>query len=270
MLKLLEFTYEIEYKKGKENTVADALSRQFQEEGMDEEANNTLQCNSSTVITIPTWSQDVQNSYTKDAHCLKLLQELTINATSHSHMTLEAGILRFKGKIYIGSTTNLREKIFDTFHSSLFGGHSGTKVTLHKMQQSFYWPKLKQFVTEKIAACPICQISKTEHLAYPGLLQPLPIPTQKWSDISMDFIQGLPKSRGKEVILVVVDRLTKYAHFIPQAHPYSVQTIAEVFMNTIIKLHGPHVSIVSDRDAIFTSQLWKQLFSKFKTKLDQL
>jgi hypothetical protein len=123
--------------------------------------------------------------------------------------------------------------------TSLFGGHSGVKVTLKKIQQSFYWPKLSQFITEKIATCPICQISKSEHVPYPGLLHPLPIPTQKWADVSMDFIQGLPKSRGKEVILVVVDRLTKYAHFIPLAHPYSVQTVADAFMNTIIKLHGP-------------------------------
>jgi hypothetical protein len=141
-------------------------------------------------------------------------------------------------------------------------------VTLKKIQQSFYWPKLSQFITEKIATCPICQISKSEHVPYPGLLHPLPIPTQKWADVSMDFIQGLPKSRGKEVILVVVDRLTKYAHFIPLAHPYSVQTVADAFMNTIIKLHGPPASIVSDRDSIFTSHLWKQLFSKFKTQLN--
>jgi hypothetical protein len=209
MLKLLEFTYEIEYKKGKENRVADALSRKFQEDTQEEDKEKIQSCNQQTLVSIPAWLQEVQYSYAEDEHCLKLMQELAIAQNSHHNYTLQQGILRYKGKIYIGNTTDLRSKIFDTFHSSLFGGHSGAKVTLKKIQQSFYWPKLSQFITEKIATCPICQISKSEHVSYPGLLHPLPIPTRKWADVSMDFIQGLPKSRGKEVILVVVDRLTK-------------------------------------------------------------
>jgi hypothetical protein len=83
----------------------------------------------------------------------------------------------------------------------------------------------------------------------------------------MDFISGLPKSRGKNVILVVVDRLTKYAHFLPLAHPYTVQTVADLFSKHIIKLHGPPSSIVSDRDHVFTSHLWKQILSSYNTKL---
>jgi transposase InsO family protein len=135
------------------------------------------------------------------------------------------------------------------------------------MQQAFYWPNMKQYITDKVVACPTCQISKSEKVAYPGLLHPLPIPTQKWTDISMDFVEGLPKSRGKDVILVVVDRLTKYAHFIPLSHPYSVQKVADLFMENIIKLHGPPASIVSDRDKIFTSQLWKDIFAAFNAQL---
>jgi hypothetical protein len=81
---------------------------------------------------------------------------------------------------------------------------------------------MKQYLEQLIAACPVCQISKTERVHYPGLLDPLPIPKTKWAAISMDFVEGLPKSHGKDVILVVVDRLTKYAHFLPLAHPYNV------------------------------------------------
>jgi hypothetical protein len=127
---------------------------------------------------------------------------------------------------------------------------------------------LHQFTTGKIDACLVCQISKAEKLPYPGLLNPLPIPKQKWTDISLDFVEGLLKSKGKDVILVVVDKLTKYAHFIPLSHPYSVQTIAYMFMAHIIKLHGPPASIVSDRDVIFTSKLWKDIFSSFNIKLN--
>jgi hypothetical protein len=82
---------------------------------------------------------------------------------------------------------------------------------------------MKQYVNDQIAACPVCQISKTEKLQYPGLLEPLDIPKKKWSEISMDFVEGLPLSKGKNVILVVVDRLTKYAHFLPLSHLYTVQ-----------------------------------------------
>ena len=89
----------------------------------------------------------------------------------------------------------------------------------------FYWPKLKQYITSKVSECPVCQISKTEKIPYPGLLDPLPIPKAKWAEISMDFVEGLPKSKGKDVVLVVVDRLTKYAHFIPLEHPFTVQKV---------------------------------------------
>nr|ADB85304.1 putative retrotransposon protein [Phyllostachys edulis] len=88
-----------------------------------------------------------------------------------------------------------------------------------------------------------------------------------WTHISMDFIEGLPKSRGKEVILVVVDRLTKYAHFLSLAHPYSVQHVVQVFMDNILKLHGMPITIVTDRDRIFTSHLFQEIFKMLKVTL---
>jgi hypothetical protein len=126
---------------------------------------------------------------------------------------------------------------------------------------------MKQYVNDQIAACPVCQISKTEKLQYPGLLDPLDIPKQKCSEISMDFVEGLPLSKGKNVILVVVDRLTKYAHFLPLSHPYTVQTVADLFINSIIKLHGPPTVITTDRDSVFLSKLWKEIFSALKISL---
>jgi hypothetical protein len=157
--------------------------------------------------------------------------------------------------------------VFDSFHSSIFGGHSGARVTYHKLKHSFYWPKMKQYVAEQIAVCPVCQISKTEKVQYPGLLEPLNIPQKKWSEVSLDFVEGLPMSKGKNVILVVVDRLTKYAHFLPLSHPYAVQTVADIFINNIIKLHGPPTVITSDRDTIFLSKLWKEIFAALKISL---
>ncbi|XP_028053203.1 uncharacterized protein LOC114257623 [Camellia sinensis] len=116
---------------------------------------------------------------------------------------------------------------------------------------------MKKDIYAFVAQCDNCQRNKTETVASPGLLQPLPIPEGIWSDISMDFVEGLPNSHGKTVILVVVDRLSKYTHFIALYHPYTAVEVAQAFLDTIYKLHGMPKSIVSDRDPIF---FWQELF----------
>lgn len=92
------------------------------------------------------------------------------------------------------------------------------------------------------------------------LLKPLEVPGMAWTHISMDFIEGLPKVKGKDVILVVVDRFTKYAHFIALSHPYTVQQVVQLFMDQIFRLHGFPLVIVTDRDRIFTSKLFEEIF----------
>ncbi|KAL2245979.1 UNVERIFIED_CONTAM: Retrovirus-related Pol polyprotein from transposon [Sesamum indicum] len=173
----------------------------------------------------------------------------------------ETGVLKKGGKICIGSHGGIREKILKALHDSALGGHSGIHGTYQRIKLLFYWPTMKMDVQEWVKRCEICQKAKHENNPYPGLLQPLPIPEQAWSCVSMDFIEGLPNSEGKDSILVVVDRLTKYSHFISLRHPYAATSIAKVFFDNIYKLHGLPVSIISDRDKVFTSRFWKELFT---------
>jgi hypothetical protein len=99
------------------------------------------------------------------------------------------------------------------------------------------------------------------------MLQPLDVPSQVWADISMDFIEGLPKVGGKSVILTVVDRFSKYAHFITLDHPYTTAFVARAFFDGIVCLHGFPSSIVSDHDPVFTGHVWRDLFRLAGVKL---
>ena len=112
-----------------------------------------------------------------------------------------------------------------------------------------------------MAECLVCQQNKVETIKTSGLSQPLSIPGQHWEEVSMDFITGLPKSEGKSVIMVVVDRLTKYAHFCALSHPFKAIIVSTTIMETIQKLHGNLKIIVSHRDPIFTRNFWTELFS---------
>lgn len=153
-------------------------------------------------------------------------------------------------------------------HQSFYGGHSSILGTYIRLKRVFYWPKMKADIIKWVQSCEICARAKPDHGPYPGLLQPLPIPSRAWSHISMDFVEGLPKSWGKNVILVVVDRFTKYAHFIAFSHPFTAQIVAKSFLDVIYKLHGLPISILTDRDKIFTSSFWKELFRLMGTRLN--
>ena len=108
--------------------------------------------------------------------------------------------------MWIGANTALQTKLIAALHHSAVGGHSGATATYQRVRKLFAWPGLKRVVEDFFKQCSICQHEQT-HPA--GKLQPLPIPQEPWQDITMDFIEGLPKSDGHDVIMVVVDRLTK-------------------------------------------------------------
>jgi hypothetical protein len=118
-----------------------------------------------------------------------------------------------------------------------------------------------------ISECVTCQQNKSEHMLPAGLLQPLPIPEQKWESISMDFITGLPKVQGKDCIYVVVDRLTKFSHFYAIPTEYNVVQVAELFFREVFRLHGLPRNIISDRDNRFIGTFWRELFRLVGTEL---
>ncbi|GMI71757.1 hypothetical protein HRI_000845000 [Hibiscus trionum] len=124
---------------------------------------------------------------------------------------------------------------------------------------------MKQQVKTHVLSCDVCQRTKDEHILKPGLLQPLPIPSQAWETISMDFIEGLPTSKKFNSILVIIDKYTKYGHFLPLAHPFTATEAASIYLDNVFKLHGSPKVIISDRDRIFTSIFWKELMKKLGT-----
>jgi hypothetical protein len=129
---------------------------------------------------------------------------------------------------------------------------------------------MKETIRDYIKACTNCQRAKSEHVKLRGLLEPLPVPDKPWTMVSMDFIEGLPLSNKHDVILVVIDKLTKYAHFMALSHPFTALQVAQIYMSDVYKLHGLPESIISDRDRIFTSSVWQELFKLTDTAADEL
>lgn len=154
-----------------------------------------------------------------------------------------------------------RKKILTLWNFTSSGGYSGVDATPRKVMAYFYWKGIRKNILDFIYNCDIFQRNKYDTSTYPGFLQPLSIPTTPWADVNMNFIKGLPKFKGKTVIWIIVDGLTNYGHFVVLAHPYTAQTLAPVFMDTIFKLHGFPASITSDRDPIFINSFWKEFLS---------
>lgn len=153
------------------------------------------------------------------------------------------------------------------FHSSLLGGHAGSLRAFMRLASQFFWKGMHSEIHKFVQECIVCQQAKNLTTPPSGLLQSLPIPKQIWEEIAMDFICGLPNSKGFSVIMVVVDQLSKYDHFMLLNRDFSSITVAEVFIHSVLKLHRLPRSIVCDRDKVFTSHFWQHLFSKMGTSI---
>ncbi|XP_054645991.1 uncharacterized protein LOC129188890 [Dunckerocampus dactyliophorus] len=150
-----------------------------------------------------------------------------------------------------------RSEVLQWGHTSKVTCHPGLKRTLYALAQRFWWPSMAADAKEFVAACSVCARSKSSNRPPAGLLQPLPIPARPWSHISLDFITGLPASRGNTTVLNIVDRFSKMAHFIAlPGLPTSLDT-ARLLVRHIFRIHGIPTNIVSDRGPQFTSRVWK-------------
>lgn len=142
-------------------------------------------------------------------------------------------------------------------------------TTIKRLSSLFFWKALAADVRAFVKKCDLCQRHKYDVAASPGLLQPLPMPDGVWTDICLDFIEGLPNSKGLSVILVVVDRISKSGHFIGLQHPYTAQSVAQKFLDQVFKLHGMPATITSDRDPVFLSSFWHEMFTLQEVQLQR-
>lgn len=203
----------------------------------------------------------------QDTFCKEKIQALQQGAVIDSKFSWKQQLLWRDDKIVIPENSPVILQLLQEFHSTKLGGHSGSLRTHARLAQHFYWKNMRQDVAEFVKTCLICQKAKSDHTHPQGLLQPLPIPQRVWEEIAMDFIVALPNYRGFTVILVVVDRLSKFGHFIPLRGDFTSETVATTFIQNIIKLHGVPISIVTDRDRVFLSKFWKSLFKAMGTTL---
>ena len=171
----------------------------------------------------------------------------------------------FKGLRLCVPDCSLRLQIISELHNE---GHVGRDRTLQLVTSSYFWPTLRRDVERFVSRCRTCQHGKGK-ATNAGLYLPLPVPTQPWTDVSMDFVLGLPRTqRGHDSIFVVVDRFSKMAHFVACKKTTDAVSVATLFFREIYRLHGVPSSIVSDRDTRFLSHFGKSLWKLLGTKLD--
>jgi hypothetical protein len=136
-----------------------------------------MECAALSVVS-PSWIQEVVSGYDKDAHALYLVTKLSIDPNAVPHFTLNSGLLRYKGRVWIGDNPVLQKKLLSACHSSALGGHSGIPVTHMRMKKLFAWKGMKADIASFVKHCLVCQQAKPDRSKLPGLLQPLEVPSK--------------------------------------------------------------------------------------------
>jgi hypothetical protein len=249
------------YKPGKQNVVADALSRH---PVVDSEPGLVSYVG---VLT----AADVQSAVLHDSLFLQQLRAAykvdTAFAEVASSYTEKDG-LYYKGKtLVLPADAELRQLVLHECHDALYAGHVGTRRTLKNVQRYFYWDGMARDVATYVKTCDSCQRNKSSNQKPAGLLRPLPIPGDTWESVSMDLIVSLPRTAaGYTAIVVFVDRLSKMVRLAPCTDDVSAEQLADIFVAQVVANHGVPRSIVTDRDIRFTSKFWKAFVAQMRVQ----
>ncbi|GJX12812.1 putative reverse transcriptase domain-containing protein [Tanacetum coccineum] len=257
---LSDYDCEIRYHPGKANVVADALSRKDRE---------PIRVRSLVMTVHTNLPERILNAQT-DA-----MKEENVKAENLGRLikpifeTRSDGIQCFEGRIWLPLFGGLRDLIMHESHKSKYSIHPGSDKMYQDLKKLYWWPNMKAEIATYVSKCLTCAKVKAEHQKPSGLLQQPEIPEWKWEKITMDFVSGLPRTpSGYDSIWVIVDRLTKSAHFLPMKKTDSIEKLAQLYLKEIVCKHGVPTSIISDRDSLFTSRFWKSLQEAMGTQLD--
>ena len=276
------FDYTIKYKEGKTNKVADALSRQFISAEKPEEVPERLRLNhdintkykddynlNGAHVISKVMNEDlvskIHDAQMVDPQCAEVFEKGPSELNKQKGVTVNNNLVQKHGRIYVPSNPELRNYLLNQFHDN--SGHVGRDKTIDLINRIFYWTNLFDDVASYVKSCIKCQRNKPSNQQPHGLLQPLEIPDTRWSSVAIDFITGLPRSSGFNAILTITDRLTKMVHLIPTVKEATASDIAKIFLRHVVRHHGIPRSIVSDRDAKFTSHFWRELMKLLNINL---
>uniref|UniRef100_A0A7N2LFY1 RNA-directed DNA polymerase n=1 Tax=Quercus lobata TaxID=97700 RepID=A0A7N2LFY1_QUELO len=196
----------------------------------------------------PTLVERIKLSQADDPHLKKIMDEVCSGKKSEFSI-FEDGALRFRSRLCVPNDPLIKKEILEEAHYSPYTIHPGSTKMYHDLRENFWWNNMKREIAHFVEQCLTCQQVKVLHQRPSGLLQPLPIPQWKWEKITMDFLSRLPRSpKGHDAIWVIVDRMTKTANFLPIRMNYTLDQLAQLYVDDIVRLHGIPTSIVSDRD----------------------
>jgi hypothetical protein len=266
---LQQFDYTLDYKPGKLNVAADALSRREDLNiALPRPTTAALQLQAiseSTLSFSPDLASQIKTAYQTDAATRSILAD----PRSHSsHHRIQDGLIYCGQQLYIPAADSIKAALLREAHDSAVGGHVGITKTQELVSRSYYWPKMAQDVKEYVNSCPTCLAIKARNDSPAGLLHSIPHPPRRWQQISMDLITSLPRTAsGLDAIFVVVDKCSKMIHCLPTTTTCSAPELARLFWREVVRHHGVPTSIISDRDPRFTSSFWTELWKRLGTKL---
>ncbi|KAF1334018.1 reverse transcriptase, partial [Globisporangium splendens] len=270
-----EYNFVVHYKPGKTDILADALSRRpdYDPKTKSGDTDGACRlCEDVQAIAVRAATTDLLK-YFKDPSD-KALQGLPSRTRSRVHrFRVHNGLLYYAveqgdtARVVVPNDEGLRHRLLYEYHDSPSGGHLGREKTFLSLSRDYYWPHMYKWVRKYVRTCEICQRVKPSGSTQ-APLRSLAVPSDSWKSVSMDFIFGLPRdTRGRNGILVFVDRFSKMVHLAPVSDKISAEKTAKVFVDVVFRLHGLPVEIVSDRDTRFTSKFWRALFGLLDTKL---